>query len=256
MMYSYNYAALRNFIEDNKLQKKDVLKALGTNDYVTLNKWIEGEVPMHITAMMRFCNYYQWPLENFFLDDDQMLRFNIDNFSEQPKQPLPTGYSPDGPRKAGSGIVETRIDLDQRTPSTPEERRAIQEGNKRRMQYYNGSTSSLPAAPVTPEPAAPATAAPRPESENVILIKLQHMTEVRQLEADYNRQIIELLHEKAEQGERIRRDCQATFDAERNRLMDIIDRLSNENAKLATMPRTSPYIAAVSDDSTNGDDME
>lgn len=246
-MYSYDYSALRRFIDANKLQKKDVLKALGTNDYVTLNKWIEGEVPMHITAMMRLCNYYQYPLDNFFLDDDHMAQLNPSSTEVSGGQPMPTGYSPDAHRRRGIGIVETVVDLDARSAETAEAERCIREGEKRRREHYGNQ-------PEVPVPAAaPAAPAAKSDSEALLNLKLQHAIELRQLETTHNQQVITLLHEKMEQAERIRRDCQAIFDAERTKLMEIIERQSNEIANLTARPRVGPYMANVSDESQEGD---
>ena len=62
MDYSYNYGYLQQFMDSHKLAKKDLLEALGCGDYVSLNKWLDGKVPGHVTAMLRFCNYYNIPL--------------------------------------------------------------------------------------------------------------------------------------------------------------------------------------------------
>lgn len=70
MDYSYNYGFLRKFMEDHRLQKKDLLEALCSCDYVSLNKWLCGKVPIHITAMLRICNYYNISVANFFVDAD------------------------------------------------------------------------------------------------------------------------------------------------------------------------------------------
>ena len=58
MDLSYNYGFLREFMEKRKLVKKDLLEALGCGDYVSLNKWLDGKVPVHVTAMLRMCNYW------------------------------------------------------------------------------------------------------------------------------------------------------------------------------------------------------
>ena len=80
MDYSYNYGYLQQFMDSHKLAKKDLLEALGCGDYVSLNKWLDGKVPVHVTAMLRFCNYYNIPLDGFFFDGDGMPDWFEDEF--------------------------------------------------------------------------------------------------------------------------------------------------------------------------------
>ena len=68
---------------------------------------------------------------------------------------------------------------------------------------------------------SPGSPEPKTETEAILRLKLEHANELRQLERDSH-----------EREDRIRRDCQAQFDAERNRLMDIIERQNAELAKL------------------------
>ena len=51
MDYSYNYGYLQQFMDSHKLAKKDLLEALGCGDYVSLNKWLDGKVPVHVTSV-------------------------------------------------------------------------------------------------------------------------------------------------------------------------------------------------------------
>lgn len=75
--YTYNYRFLADWIRENKnVQRREILDALGINDYKTLQNWTEGVTMMPLTQMMRFCNHYSVPLGCFFYDMN--ARANID----------------------------------------------------------------------------------------------------------------------------------------------------------------------------------
>ena len=65
-----------------------------------------------------------------------------------------------------------------------------------------------------------------PITEQIPRLKLDHANEMRQMEREHH-----------DREDRIRRDCQAGFDAERNRLMDIIERQNTELSKLYAQAR-------------------
>ena len=54
--YRYNYNFIQQWMRVNQITKKEVLDALGIKDYASLNRWINGEYPIHIDAMLRLCN--------------------------------------------------------------------------------------------------------------------------------------------------------------------------------------------------------
>ena len=68
------------------------------------------------------------------------------------------------------------------------------------------------------------------------------------LELKHSQEIIKLEREHHELENQIRRDCQASFDAERNRLMDIIERQSAELAKLYQRQNYNADNAMVAED--------
>ncbi len=222
MDYSYNYKHLREFMESHKLAKKDLLEALGCGDYVSLNKWLDGKVPVHITAMLRFCNYYNTPLEDFFFDGDAQPVMVRPTLPDENSQLLPTdGYGIKEGR--GRGIVETRIQG--REVSSPEQAQAVAEGIARQTEQQNKRDEALSQMEPdktddVPQQQAPSSSCPS-ITESILRLKLDHANEIRQLDREH--------HERESQ---IRRECQAGFDAERNRLMDIIERQSAELSKL------------------------
>ena len=72
MEYRYNYNFLLQWMEVNQKTKKDVLRALGTKDYGSVKKWMEGSTPMHVEAILRLCNTFSIPIGAFFYDEEKI----------------------------------------------------------------------------------------------------------------------------------------------------------------------------------------
>jgi len=261
MDYSFNYGFLREFKEANKLSKKDLLEALGSSDYTGINRWLDGKTPIHVTAMLRLCNYYNIPMSGFFFDGDGRSVLTIEQPTED-SQTMPTdGYGIGN--GAGKSIIETRVT--ERQISSRAQAKAVTAGLerkerllKRRVQEEGAVAAAEPlpaekAAPhprtagssdggeaITPHEAHDADHGGESESEAILRLRLEH-----------TREIIKLEREHHDREDHIRRDCQASFDAERNRLMDIIER---QNAELTKFYQRShgcvPMIAA--DDGPEG----
>lgn len=230
MDYSYNYGFLREFMEDHRLQKKDLLEALGCSDYVSLNKWLDGKVPVHVTAMLKFCNYYNIPIDDFFFDGDGMPCIRpVQPTAES--QMLPTdGYGMKEGR--GRGIVETRVG--ERKITSPNQAKVVTEGLERQngqqrlrdellMQQKTGGKGCETGGESIPSPTAVSSTN---VTEHLLRLQLEHVNDILRIEKEY--------HDRENQ---IRRDCQASFDAERNRLMDIIERQNNKLLNLYAQTR-------------------
>lgn len=238
MDLSYNYGYLREFMESRKLVKKDLLEALGCGDYVSLNKWLDGKVPVHVTAMLRMCNYYNIPLDGFFYDGDGLPVEVRPPLPDRTSQTLPVdGYGMKEGR--GRGIVETRIV--ERQVTSPHQAQVVAEGLKRQEEQQRLRDIALRElggrdggdgiareetghSEAEGEPSG--TAAVMPITEQILRLKLDHANEMRAMEREHH-----------DREDRIRRDCQAGFDAERNRLMDIIERQNSELSKLYAQTR-------------------
>lgn len=246
MDYSYNYGYLQQFMDSHKLAKKDLLEALGCGDYVSLNKWLDGKVPVHVTAMLRFCNYYNIPLDGFFFDGDGMPAEIRPTLPDSNCQTLPVdGYGIKEGR--GRGIVETRIT--ERQISSQAQATVVAEGLARQSEQQHRRDEALmqleqrtdagrllPEAEETSEKAAGTTAGQQNLVETILRMQLEHANEMRTTEREHH-----------EREDRIRRDCQASFDAERNRLMDIIERQNAELSKFYQQGREqkgAKWIAA------------
>lgn len=70
MDYRYNYDFLPAWMEENKLTRTDITRALGTRDYHTVNRWMNKEAPVNIEAILRLSNTFNIPLAMWFLDGD------------------------------------------------------------------------------------------------------------------------------------------------------------------------------------------
>lgn len=225
MDYAYNYGYLQQFMESHHLQKKDILEALGCGDYVSLNKWLNGKVPVHVCAMLRFCNYYNIPLENFFCDSDGMPVEVRPTLPDESAQLTPTDdYGIKEGR--GRGIVETRVV--NRVVTSSAQAAVVAEGLARQTEQRNRRDEALAMCDLrkTEETVSEADAQGTTVQDNrlteaILRLKLEHANEIRQTEKDARAR-----------EDQIRRDCQASFDAERNRLMDIIERQNAELSKV------------------------
>lgn len=256
MDYAYDYNALARFRKEHKLSKKDLLDAFGTNDYTGINRWLEGRTPVHVTALCRFCNFYSVPLSYFFRDADSQSN-TIPIYIGKPDagaQTSPTdmhGISD----SAGKGVVGTHVT--ERTINTKAQKRAVEEGltrlkshsssiwlnNEKSKEKRSGETddkeSNSPAPALSERGRGFLTDNPASsdsESNAILQLKVEHSQEIIKLEREH--------HQREDQ---IRRDCQASFDAERNRLMDIIERQNAELANVYHHSRNDDGIMAADD---------
>ena len=76
MAYKYKYDFLRTWMEANGKTRKDILTAIGTQDYKTCNKWISGTTSMPIEYMIDFCSHFNVDISEFFEYDDDSFNFS------------------------------------------------------------------------------------------------------------------------------------------------------------------------------------
>ena len=255
MDYSFNYGFLREFKEANKLSKKDLLEALGSSDYTGINRWLDGKTPIHVTAMLRLCNYYNIPMSGFFFDGDGKSTLTIERPTED-SQTMPTdGYGIGN--GAGKSIIETQVR--ERQVSSRAQAAAVTAGLERKEQLLKMRDAEEEAAAKDRDITQPRTAGSggnipigetaghtdRPieavggecESETILRLRLEHTKEIIKLEREHH-----------EREDHIRRDCQAGFDAERNRLMDIIERQNAELTKFYQRSQRGSFISGIAAD--------
>ena len=137
MDYSYNYRFLSEFREENKLSKRDLLEALGSSDYTGINRWLDGKTPIHLTAMLRLCNYYNIPMSRFFFDADGESTLHILP-PDADSQTTPTDdYGINN--TAGKSIIETHITT--RLISSQSQERMVTKGLLEKERYYVGGAA-------------------------------------------------------------------------------------------------------------------
>ena len=73
--YSYNYQFFQNWMKEKGLQINEVLGPMNTSSYQSVNRWMSGEMPMKIEAMLGLCNHFDIPLSSFFLEDGNPVEF-------------------------------------------------------------------------------------------------------------------------------------------------------------------------------------
>lgn len=209
MEYRYNYNFLLQWMEVNKKTKKEVLQALGTQDYPSIKKWVEGTVPMHVEAILRLCNTFNIPIGAFFYDEEQIKK--MPNADIIPASLQPEKTERDTVSSKGKGKISGETVIEKRTSILPPFVDTV-------------CVSTTNATSTTSNLANPSTAVlggnmPPMQSAESMILKTQ---------LQYERQIRSIEQQHKSEEDKIRRDCQATFDAERNRLMDMIERLQNE----------------------------
>lgn len=79
MNYRFNYDFFGTFLERNHLNKLDILRVLGTQDYTTVNRWLQKANPIATETILRLCNTFDLPLSVFFYDLDTPRPITIGN---------------------------------------------------------------------------------------------------------------------------------------------------------------------------------
>lgn len=71
--FSYNYQFFKKWMTDNNRQINEVLGPMNTTSYQSVNRWMDGEMPMKIDAMLGFCNHFDISPISFFLEDGKPI---------------------------------------------------------------------------------------------------------------------------------------------------------------------------------------
>lgn len=77
MNLRYNYSFLPEFLRRNNISKRDLLDAVGTNDYTTLNRWLSCQSAVGTEMLLRLCNTFGIALSCFFVDMDAPQNMTI-----------------------------------------------------------------------------------------------------------------------------------------------------------------------------------
>ena len=191
MEYRYNYNFLLQWMEVNQKTKKDVLRALGTKDYGSVKKWMEGSLPMHVEAILRLCNTFSIPIGAFFYDEEKIKEMPNADIILSSLQPDKTGIE----KYKSKGNISSETIIEKRTSIIPPfvEILESQRDNEKDHQASQENESKI--------------------------------TRIQLL---YERQLKEIERKHKEEENKIRQECQTRFDAEKKRLMDIIERLTEK----------------------------
>lgn len=95
--YRYNYQFFQNWMKENNIQINEVLGPMNTSSYQSVNRWMNGDMPMKIEAMLGLCNHFGISPSSFFLEDGKP----IDSVSQSSRQTKGT----------------TLVDSDKQTPT-------------------------------------------------------------------------------------------------------------------------------------------
>lgn len=204
--YRYNYNFIQQWMRVNQITKKEVLDALGIKDYASLNRWINGEYPIHIDAMLRLCNTYNIPLACFFFDSDRLKKI-VERNAEAKKIAATIeeiGGREQNEAKVGRGAGRISPEAIIRKQST-------------RLPDYIDTLSN---------PIVEKTPIELPVTED------KDSLEILKVKLHYEREIMKIERTARERENEIRKECQSSFDAERTSLLDMIERLNNEATRM------------------------
>lgn len=215
MEYRYNYNFLLQWMEVNQKTKKDVLRALGTKDYGSVKKWMEGSIPMHVEAILRLCNTFNIPIGAFFYDEEKI--------KEMPNADLilsnlqPNKKRVEGEKYKSKGNISSETIIEKRTSLIPPFVDIVCINNTNE----NATNTEL-------------------IKKNPEILEFQkgnekdHQTtqecenKITKIQLLYERQLKENERKHKEEENRIRQEYQTRFDTEKKRLMDIIERLTEK----------------------------
>ncbi len=96
MNYRYNYSFLKEWWEANALPKATILQALSTQDFRSLDAWLNGDRAIPMGLLLRLCNAFSIPLAQFFFDLDGASTFVLRTPVDGDKTDPTNGYRKPG----------------------------------------------------------------------------------------------------------------------------------------------------------------
>lgn len=215
MEYRYNYNFLLQWMEVNQKTKKDVLRALGTKDYGSVKKWMEGSIPMHVEAILRLCNTFSIPIGAFFYDEEKIKEMPNADLILSNLQPNKTGI--EGEKYKSKGNISSETIIKKRTSIIPPFVDTVCINNT------NENATNTELIKKNPE-----ILESQKDNERDQQASQECENKITKIQLLYERQLKENERKHKEEENRIRQECQIRFDAEKKRLMDIIERLTEK----------------------------
>lgn len=213
MEYRYNYNFLLQWMEVNQKTKKDVLRALGTKDYGSVKKWMEGSLPMHVEAILRLCNTFSIPIGAFFYDEEKIKEMPNADIILSSLQPDKTGIE----KYKSKGNISSETIIEKRTSIIPPFVDTVCINNT------NENATNTELIKRNPE-----ILESQRDNEKDHQASQENESKITRIQLLYERQLKEIERKHKEEENRIRQECQTSFDAEKKRLMDIIERLTEK----------------------------
>ena len=213
MEYRYNYNFLLQWMEINQKTKKDVLRSLGTKDYGSVKKWMEGSLPMHVEAILRLCNTFSIPIGAFFYDEEKIKEMPNADFILSSLQPNKTGVE----KYKSKGNISSETIIEKRTSIIPPFVDTVCINNT------NENATNTELIKKNPE-----ILESQRDNEKDHQASQECDSKITRIQLLYERQLKEIERKHKEEENRIRQECQIRFDAEKKRLMDIIERLTEK----------------------------
>lgn len=213
MEYRYNYKFLLQWMEINQKTKKDVLRSLGTKDYGSVKKWMEGCLPMHVEAILRLCNTFSIPIGAFFYDEEKIKEMPNADYILSSLQPDKTGVE----KYKSKGNISSETIIEKRTSIIPPFIDTVCINNT------NENATNTELIKRNPE----ILESPRDNEKDHQAFQ-ENESKITRIQLLYERQLKEIERKHKEEENRIRQECQTRFDAEKKRLMDIIERLTEK----------------------------
>ncbi|KGF29912.1 hypothetical protein [Prevotella histicola] len=213
MEYRYNYNFLLQWMEVNQKTKKDVLRALGTKDYGSVKKWMEGSIPMHVEAILRLCNTFSIPIGAFFYDEEKIKEMPNADIILSSLQPEKTGAE----KYKSKGNISSETIIEKRTSIIPPFVDTVCINNT------NENATNTELIRKNPE-----ILESQRDNEKDHQASQESESKITRIQLLYERQIKEIERKHKDEENRIRQESQTRFDAEKKRLMDIIERLTEK----------------------------
>lgn len=213
MEYRYNYNFLLQWMEVNQKTKKDVLRSLGTKDYGSVKKWMEGSLPMHVEAILRLCNTFSIPIGAFFYDEEKIKEMPNADYILSSLQPDKTGVE----KYKSKGNISSETIIEKRTSIIPPFVDTVCINNT------NENATNTELIKKNPE-----ILESQRDNEKDHQASQECDNKITRIQLLYERQLKEIERKHKEEENRIRQECQIRFDAEKKRLMDIIERLTEK----------------------------
>lgn len=112
MKYRYNYSFLQKWMITNKKTANEILEVIGTKDYNTLRRWINGEKMIRTDVALRICNAYNIPITCFYVNMEETSNDIIVPLIERGDIIEPVTKPDDGKR-----VYEVKADILQKEKS-------------------------------------------------------------------------------------------------------------------------------------------